>query len=96
MFVVLPVTITWFDHYPMYTYTAVYKSVQLLCQFKKEGGGGGRQMEKERPEGRKQEVRTEPSYVGWSKAQFPWLEHTSKLKEDSKTANGGFPRNGGK
>lgn len=52
-------------------------------------------MEKERQEGRKQEVRTEPSYVGWSKAQFPGLEHTSELKEDSKTANGGFLRNGG-
>lgn len=53
-------------------------------------------MERERWEGRKQEVRTELSYVGWSKAQFPWLEHPSKWKEDRKTANGGFLRNGRK
>lgn len=40
MFAVLHVIITWFDHYTMYTYTAVYKSVQLVCQFKKESCGG--------------------------------------------------------
>lgn len=51
-------------------------------------------METESREGRKQEVRTEPSYVGWSKAQLPWLEHTSKLKGDSNIANGGFLSNG--